>query len=317
LIISGGGDWGAFGAGVLKGWGKVQGDSARPQFDIVTGVSTGALIAPFAFAGDEKSIDKVVHLYRNPKPNWAQPRWGLYFWPSNESLYDVQGLEDELKKELDKSTLEKIVAVGGSGRVLIVNTTNVDYGEMRPWDLVQESRRALDTGKVEHLHKILLASSGIPGIFPPRMIDEHLYVDGAITGNIIYGGRLESSKTFWGIWENTYPNAPLPRVRYWVIFNNQFRFPPEVIQARWPSIISRATIMSTQTSTLNSIRHLYALAEIERLRRKAQVEVRVMSVPDTWIPPKPGTFDKEVMNSLADLGEKMGADPNAWRTKSP
>ena len=56
LVISGGGDWGAFGAGVLKGWGRVKGELARPEFDIVTGVSTGALIAPFAFLGDEQSI---------------------------------------------------------------------------------------------------------------------------------------------------------------------------------------------------------------------------------------------------------------------
>ena len=54
LVISGGGDWGAFGAGVLKGWGRVRGEMARPQFDVVTGVSTGALIAPFAFLGDDR-----------------------------------------------------------------------------------------------------------------------------------------------------------------------------------------------------------------------------------------------------------------------
>src|SRR5438128_4517469 len=63
LIISGGGDWGAFGAGVLKGWGRLHGDEARPQFDVVTGVSTGALIAPFAFLGDDESIERVVHFY--------------------------------------------------------------------------------------------------------------------------------------------------------------------------------------------------------------------------------------------------------------
>src|SRR5262245_19136920 len=65
LIISGGGDWGAFGAGFLKGWGKIPpGEMARPKFDIVTGVSTGALIAPFAFVGTDDAIERVVHLYR-------------------------------------------------------------------------------------------------------------------------------------------------------------------------------------------------------------------------------------------------------------
>jgi hypothetical protein len=109
----------------------------------------------------------------------------------------------------------------------------------------------------------------------------------------------------------------MPRQRYWVIFNNQFRFPPQVTQERWPDIMGRATIMATQTSTMNSMRHLYALAEIARLKYKADVEVRVMAVPDYWVPPKPGTFVAEVMNELADLGEKMGADPASWLTGPP
>jgi hypothetical protein len=109
----------------------------------------------------------------------------------------------------------------------------------------------------------------------------------------------------------------MPRVRYWVIFNNQFRFPPQVTQDRWPDVMSRATIMATQTSTINSMRHLYAKAEIARLKYGADVEVRVMAVPETWVPPKPGTFQPDVMNELADLGERMGAEPASWRTEAP
>ena len=69
LVISGGGDWGAFGAGFLKGWQKVPSyhPLAKPEFDAVTGVSTGTLIAPFAFLGDEQSIEQIVNMYRNPK----------------------------------------------------------------------------------------------------------------------------------------------------------------------------------------------------------------------------------------------------------
>ena len=67
LVISGGGDWGAFGAGVPKGWRRVTGEFARPHFDVVTGVSTGELIAPFAFLGDEASIDRILQMYRNPQ----------------------------------------------------------------------------------------------------------------------------------------------------------------------------------------------------------------------------------------------------------
>jgi hypothetical protein len=62
------------------------------------------------------------------------------------------------------------------------------------------------------------------------------------------------------------------------------------------------------------VRHLFAIAEISRLKRKADVEVRIMSIPGDWLPPVPGVFIKETMNNLTDLGEKMGADPRAGPT---
>jgi hypothetical protein len=90
LIVSGGGDWGAFGAGFLKGWGRVPpGPMARPQFDVVTGVSTGALIAPFAFLGTDETIETIVQLYRHPKPDWVKQRGFLYFLPNNISFAEV------------------------------------------------------------------------------------------------------------------------------------------------------------------------------------------------------------------------------------
>jgi hypothetical protein len=148
---------------------------------------------------------------------------------------------------------------------------------------------------------------------PGGDIGDYLYVDGAITGNILY----ESGAVFPRPVGREASFEPMPKMRYWVIFNNQFRFPPQVTKGRWPDIMSRATIMSTQTSTINSMRHLFALAEIANLKHPGNVEVRVMSVPDEWVPPKPGTFVTEVMNNLADLGEQMGADPTRWRTTPP
>jgi hypothetical protein len=317
LVISGGGDWGAFGAGVLKGWGRVKGEMARPQFDVVTGVSTGALIAPFAFLGDDESIERIVQLYRNPQPDIAVSRGLLFFLPSNPSFYTLPGLEREMRTALDRPLLERIAAQDAGGRALLVNTTNIDFGEMHAWNIVAEARKALSIGDEDQVRTILLASAGIPGAFPARDIGVHLYVDGAVTGNILYGGRMREDESFLARWGAAYPRLPIPRVRYWVIFNNQVRFPPQITQERWPDIISRATIMGTQTSTLNSIRHLYAKAEIERLKYKADVQVRLIAVPDDWVPPKPGTFVKEVMNELVDLGERMGADAASWRTGAP
>jgi len=317
LVISGGGDWGAFGAGVLKGWGRVKGELARPQFDVVTGVSTGAMIAPFAFLGDDESIERIVKLYRNPKPDWVTSRGLMFFLPNNPSFYALPGLEREMRTTLDRGMLERIAAEGGTGRALVVNTTNIDLGDMRAWDIVAETKLALAGNNAEHVYKILLASAGIPAVFPAVGIADYLYVDGAITGNILYGGRARDDESLPARWRAKHPKLPMPRLRYWVIFNNQFRFPPQVTQERWPDIMSRATIMATQTSTVNSMRHLFALAEIARLKYGADVEVRVMAVPDAWVPPSPGTFQANVMNELADLGEQMGADPASWRTEAP
>jgi hypothetical protein len=302
---------------VLKGWGRVKGELARPQFDVVTGVSTGAMIAPFAFLGDDESIERIVTLYRNPKPDWVSSRGLVFFLPNNPSFYALPGLEREMRAALDRRMLERIAAEGGTGRALLVNTTNIDLGDMRAWDIVAETKVALASHDAERVYNILLASAGIPAVFPARGIADYLYVDGAITGNILYGGRVRNDESLPSRWLAKNPKLPMPRFRYWVIFNNQLRFPPQVTQERWPDIMSRATIMSTQTSTVNSMRHLYAQAEIARFKYGADVEVRLMAVPDAWIPPSPGTFQANVMNELADLGEKMGADPANWRTEAP
>jgi predicted acylesterase/phospholipase RssA len=317
LVISGGGDWGAFGAGVLKGWGRVKGEFARPKFDAVTGVSTGAMIAPFAFLGDDDAVERIVRLYRNPKPDWTQSRGWLFFWPSNPSFYAMPGLEREMAESLDRPMLERIAAEQPNNRVLVVNTTNIDLGDSRPWDVVAEARAELAGGEPGRVQRILLASAGIPAVFPAREIGTFLYVDGAITGNILYGGRIDEQDSLAVLWRKRNPGTPLPRLRYWVIFNNQFRFPPQVTPDKWPDIMSRATIMATQTGTVAAMRHLFARAELIHLKQKVDVEVRVMSVPESFVPSVPGTFQKEVMNALADLGEKMGADPSSWRDTPP
>ncbi|HSF58381.1 MAG TPA: patatin-like phospholipase family protein, partial [Candidatus Binatia bacterium] len=314
LIISGGGDWGAFGAGFLKGWRKVpaQHPLAKPEFDAVTGVSTGTLIAPFAFLGDAQSIDQIVNLYRNPEADWVRQRGFLYFLPDNISFAEVPGLEREMRKHITVDMLRRIAQEGADGRLLAVNTTNLDEATSRVFDLVTEAQRAADSGQVERVHNIMLASAGIPGAFPFRIIDEELYVDGGVTGNIIYGGRIAEEDSLPALWQKTYPNLPIPKFRFWVIFNNQFRPVPAVTPPNWPAVIQRSLETSTRAATATAVRHLFAMAEISRLKRKADVEVRVVSIPGDWVPPVPGVFIKETMNNLADLGEKMGADPASW-----
>jgi hypothetical protein len=319
LIVSGGGDWGAFGAGFLKGWQKIpaQHPLAKPEFDAVTGVSTGTLIAPFAFLGDAQSIDEIVNLYRNPEQDWVKNRGVLYFLPNNISFAEVPGLEREMRKHITVDMIRRIAKAGADGRLLAVNTTNLDDASSRVFDLVEEAQVASDSGQLERIHNIMLASAGIPGAFPFRIIDDELYVDGGVTGNIIYGGRVTEEDSLPAAWQKTYPNLPIPKMRYWVIFNNQFRPVPEVTAPRWPAVIQRSLETSTRAATATAVRHLYAMAEISRLKRKAEVEVRIVSIPGDWFPPVPGIFIKESMNNLTDLGEKMGADPASWSNDPP
>lgn len=319
LIISGGGDWGAFGAGFLKGWASVPKSDpmAMPDFAAVTGVSTGALIAPFAFVGTDASIDRVVHLYRNPKKDWVVQRGVLYFLPNHISFAEVPGLERELRTNVDPPFVHQIASAGADGRLLAVNTSNVDDGSPRVFDLVDEARRADATGDLRRIHNVMLASAGIPGAFPFRVIDNQMYVDGGITGNIIYGGRLSEDDTLPALWQANFPEFPIPRIRYWVIFNNQIQPPPQVTEPNWPAVVTRSLEMSTRAATKTALRHLHATAEISRLKRHADIQVYTVSIPDDWTPPVPGVFQKETMNNLADLGQYLGAHPGAWNPNPP
>lgn len=319
LIISGGGDWGAFGAGFLKGWAKVPTDDpvAKPDFTVVTGVSTGALIAPFAFLGDEASADRVLSLYRNPQKDWVKQRGPLYFLPHHISFAEVPGLERELREAVTPDFIRRLAERGADGRMLLVNTTDLDTGTPHLFDLVAEAQVAQQTGDRTRIHDVMLASAGIPGAFPFRLIDGTMYVDGGVTGNIIYGGRIGEDDSLPAQWQLRYPDTPIPKIRYWVLFNNQTRPLPQVTEPNWPAVVTRALETSTRAATLTAMRHLYAMSEVSRLKRHADIEIRRVEIPADWSPPTPGPFVKETMNNLADLGERMGADPSSWHTDPP
>lgn len=59
------------------------------------------------------------------------------------------------------------------------------------------------------------------------------------------------------------------------------------------------------------------VADVARLKYDADIEVRIASIPSSWVRPAPGRFNAESMNNLADLGEQMGADPTSWSLNPP
>lgn len=318
LVISGGGDWGAFGTGYLIGWDQVKAPAMRrPSFDVVSGVSTGALIAPFAYLGTPADLKQVDDLYRNPKEDWVKTRGLLFFLPDNASFAEVPGLEREVDAVFTMDFAKRVADENAKGRLLVINTTNLDDGTQQPFRWSLAAQRAVQDGNIQRLRNILLASSGIPGAFPPRDVDGTLYVDGGVTSNIIYGGAVKREDSFGATWKRTYPNDPIPTIRYWVILNNYAIAQPRTVQPNWPSVIERALEVTVRASTIVALRHLYAMSEVTKLRGDGNVEVRWVAVPNSWNPPEEGIFKAGTMRSLSDVGRKMGEDPASWQTEAP
>lgn len=318
LLLSGGGDRGAFGAGFLLGWASVEGTSALPKFDGVSGVSAGALIAPFAFLGTKADLEMIYRLVRDPKPDWVVRRGMFFFLPENASFADVPGLVRDMRSEVNLEMAERIAQAGSDGRrVLIIQATDIDTGTGRAFDAVAAAREAVAKGDPKLLSDILLASAAIPGAFPPREIQGRLYADGGIASNFYYGGPMEESDTFGATWRRQHPNAPIPKTRYWVIINEYIQPSPVTLQPTWPAIIERSIYVSVRSAEAIALRHLYTIAEATKLRGDGDVEVRWIAIPQTWKPPNDRPFDKETMRLLSDEGRRLGADPDSWMTKAP
>lgn len=313
LALSGGGDYGAFGAGLLVGWGQVA-DPAhrRPNFDVVTGVSTGALLAPFAYVGTDEACERVEHFYRNPQPDWVEERGLFFFLPDNPSFMIIPKLEDALDSAVSHDMIQQMAAKARDGRVLAISATDLDFGTQHIWNLGVEAEKAEDSGHAERVRKIMLASSAIPVAFPPIEIDGSLYADGGVTANVLVKLDPRSPGSFIQTWKREHPDVPIPRIRYWLIFNNSLHQPPKTVQAKWPSVLSPALATSIRSATISEMRWLASQADYVNCAYGTDIEVRMISIPDEWRPPVEGDFKKPTMDSLADLGRKLGADPASW-----
>ncbi|MCC6319850.1 MAG: patatin-like phospholipase family protein [Phycisphaerales bacterium] len=315
LVLSGGGDYGAFGAGFLQGWGDVRaGPLSRPrEFDTVTGVSTGALIAPFAFIGDEEAYREVTRLYREPKEDWVKLDGMLFFLPGRASFLNTQGLQRDICTQIGPGVVARIAEGHAQHRVLAIGTTDLDLGVTTAWNLTREADDACRSGDCSRVHKVLLASAAIPAAFPPVVIDDTLYVDGGTSSNILYSAEMLSNDTPRREWRRRHPDRPLPKMRFWVIINNQLHAAPQAVQPNWPSITTASVSTAIRSSTLGSLRFLALQAEHIRRTEHLDIEMYYVAIPDDWRAPKPGIFVKETMDSLADLGFRMGRDPASWK----
>jgi len=168
LVLSGGGAFGAFGAGFLQGWGAVnEPEFARPQFDTVSGISTGAMIAPYAFVGTPEAYETVVVFYQNPGDSWVRRRGIIPYLPGNVSIFDVSKLHDQIRSAVTPELNRGLAQGAEEGRQLLIGATNVDYGLLRVWDLAKAAEEKPFDESSDLAVSTLLASSAIPGAFPP------------------------------------------------------------------------------------------------------------------------------------------------------
>lgn len=313
LAMSGGGDFGAFGAGFLVGWGTAQ-DPAwrRPDFDAVTGVSTGALLAPFAYLGTDEACLEVEKFYRNPKKDWIQDRSLLFFLPYNPSFMEIPGLDRDIRRAVDKQFIERMAEQSRLGKVMAVSATDLDLGRQKFWDVGAEAEAAVKSGNYDKVHKILLASAAIPAIFPSVTIDGSLYADGGVSANVFLRLDPRSPDAILPRWRKAHPDKPFPKVRYWIIINNQINQPPKTVQEKWPHVMGPSLATAIRSATLAEVRWLAAQADFVNAVWNTDIEVRSVAIPDNWRAPVSGDFKKETMESLTDLGRRMGADPKSW-----
>jgi len=309
LSLSGGGDDGAFGAGLLMGWSE-RGD--RPNFNLVTGISTGALIAPFAFMG--KEYDPVLHdVYTKTGPDDIFKKRGLISGIMGDGLSDTTPLYQLISKYVDQDFLKKVAyEYRVNGRWLLIGTTNLDAGVPVVWNM----GRIASIGTPEALElfrKVMLASASIPGAFSPMMFDfevagksfQEMHVDGgAITQVFLYPSALSQSARDLKIKLQTERNAYIIR---------NARLDPEWRETERGTltIVQRAISTLIQTQGLGDLYRIYHTTQLDG------VSFNLAFIGSDFKFPHQTEFDTAYMQALFDYGYKQGFAGKEWQHYPP
>jgi len=316
LAISGGGDDGAFGAGLLVGWSD-RGD--RPEFDVVTGVSTGSLSAPFVFLG--RAYDpqlKAVYTETNANDVF-QKNAPLISALTGDSLTNNAPLRAMIARWLDDEMVRRIAEEYSKGRLLFILTTNLDQARPVIWNI--GAIAASNNPKARDLIiDVLLASAAIPVVFPPVMLDvtvdgqrhQEMHVDGGtIAQAFLYPPSisLRTGAARVGVNEKTL-RTERKRVAY-VIRNGRFVRPEESVELRTIAIAKEALSTMTASSGVNDTYRMFLLA------RRDGVNFNLASIGDDFDVPYKGPFNQEYMQSLYDYGYQKGRAGYPWQKAPP
>ena len=300
LALSGGGANGAYGAGMLVGWSQ-RGD--RPEFDIVTGVSTGALAAPYAFLGSDWD-DELAAAYSEGHTE------GLLSWRSfaaflSPGLYSPRTLEALVEEHVTPALLTEIAQATREGRRLLVATTNLDSGETVIWDMGLLAE-AGDENALRLFRQVLLASASIPGVFPLVLIagvtgsgtvQQELHVDGGVNTPFlgVPEGMILSGETLPG-WRGS---------ELFIIVNGKLGLSRRQTRGSLPSVFARSYQSMTQSLLRTSLAAQGAFA------RRNGMRISVAAIPQE-VEASALDFDQDAMKALFEEGRRRAVSGNGW-----
>ncbi len=306
LVISGGGSDGAFGAGLLNGWTQ---SGKRPNFTVVTGVSTGALIAPFAFLGPryDHILKEFYTKYSTKDILKPAVLAGLL---GGSAVGNSEPLAGLIAKYLTKRLMREIAIEHQKGRRLLVGTTNLDAERPVIWNM-GEIAAAGTTRALALMRKVILASASIPGVFPPVLIDvtvngkvrQEMHVDGGTTDNAIL---LPIQTNIRAVDKSLRHKI---KRRLFVIVNSHVNPEWKNVRAKTVDIAGRSIVTLIKQQTLGDILKLYGFS------RKNKIEFRLVTVPDDFKEESQEAFDRAYMTKLFKTGEALGRAGIKWRRR--
>jgi predicted patatin/cPLA2 family phospholipase len=316
LAISGGGDDGAFGAGLLVGWSD---RGNRPEFDVVTGVSTGALSAPFAFLGRAYDPQLKAVYTETSAGDIFEKRAPLLGAIAGDALTDNAPLRAMISRQLDETMVRRIAEEYKKGRLLFILTTNLDQGRPVIWNIGAIASSNHPKAR-ELIVEVLLASTSIPVVFPPVMLDvtiageryQEMHVDGGtIAQAFLYPPSisLRTAAARVGISEKTL-RTERRRVAY-VIRNGRFTRPEESVKLQTVAIAKEALSTMIASSGVNDTYRMFLLA------RRDGVDFNLASINNDFDVPYKGPFDKGYMQTLFEYGYQKGRAGYPWQKAPP
>jgi len=319
LLLSSGGQYGAFGTGVLNGWSHSESvEYRRPIFDIVTGVSTGALIAPFAISGEDDSIQLVAELFKQADDSFARLRGKLFFLPWRTSIFDTRVLWERVQSEVNLDVIRRVAIANEEDRMLLVGAVDLDLGRFHIWDLGPIAKDAVETGDLTLFQSALISSASIPGAFPPIEIDGTLYTDGAVALVTFLGLDRDLIRQVVRAFLERNPGAQVPRFRMWMIVNGHLDTESRLAEQGWTSVALRSAEVIGSYSLRSTLRLMQLGAELLGNDIGCPVEFRYIAVPEDVELPEPVgiLFDTELMAELHHIGYELGKDPSSWHTEA-